>query len=321
MSAKRGVSDGHTLEYSKRLAGEIINLDILERQLNDAKKNEVGFLKEFNRRQRELDDFKNGKPFDAVMKAVQDQRDNLINLNRVENTSQDKNKPQIDLAKLRISSREEQIESAKARISLKTEQIKKIQLNILGETQKIQSLESLQIYDTQIVTRLELETKQSTERGLANYISIKELEGRMTHYTQLQIESNEITANLKVVGQVIKNFEEQIRNAKGGSLTNTLHPHFGGPPSDLHKSLGSWWGGSQLAPHNHLLTGGLSSGGGGSHLPAMMYSAAQPNAGKEGHVSSPDLDLNYDDLFQTPPEDREAADFLQNLRDRGGSLS
>ena len=42
---------------------------------------------------------------------------------------------------------------------------------------------------------------------------------------------------------------------------------------------------------------------------------------KEGHVSSPDLDLNYDDMFPTSSEDIEAADFLQNLRQRGRSLS
>jgi hypothetical protein len=325
MSAKRSGSHYHSMDSAKRTAASVENLEDLEKVLKFAKQNEAEYLKEFNARQHTLRRIAMGRSSPNIIEDMEGERQHLININNIENSSQDHVLAQIRSLHAKISAREERINSLK--------------VNTAGEVQdeRTKALEIEMFHDTRTIGKLTSEHEQSMHRGRLNYNSIKELEAQITQYVHTTNQSDAIAKGMQDTRRIIREYEDKIREAKEKHLTGKRH--FDAASAGSHSPFASGWahtlnhppraaggsmkGGSQLAPHERILTGGSGSsyhlgaavGGGGRYgdgdghqLPPMIspsvrsFSPLTANTtttttspGRGGHISPPDV--NYDDLF------------------------
>ena len=324
MSAKRSGSHDHSMDSAKRTAASVKNLEGLEKVLKIAKQTEADYLTEFNARQHTLSRIAMGRSSRNIIKDIEGETQHLIGMNRVENSSQDSMLAQINSLRAKISAREKRITSLKV-ISAGEAR---------GESTK--ALETENSHDIQKVGKLWREHKQSMDRGQSNYTLIKELEATKDHYIYVTNQSDEIAESMRTTRHIIREYEDKIREAKE-HLTGKRH--FDAASAGSHSPFGSRWahtlnhppraaggsmkGGSQLAPHERILTGGSGSsyhlgaavGGGGRYgdgeghqLPPMIspsvrsFSPLTANTtttttspGRGGPISPPDV--NFDDLF------------------------
>ena len=325
MSAKRSGSHDHSMDSAKRTAASVKNLEGLEKVLKIAKQTEADYLTEFNARQHTLSRIAMGRSSRNIIKDIEGETQHLIGMNRVENSSQDSMLAQINSLRAKISAREKRINSLK--------------VNSAGEVQdeRTKALEIEMFHDTRTIGKLTSEHKQSMDRGQSNYNLIKELEAQKDHYIYVTNQSDEIAESMRTTRNIIREYEHKIREATKEHLTGKRH--FYADSAGSHSPFGSRWahtlnhppragggsmkGGSQLAPHERILTGGSGSsyhlgaavGGGGRYgdgeghqLPPMIspsvrsFSPLTANTtttttspGRGGPISPPDV--NFDDLF------------------------
>ena len=285
MSAKRSGSHDHSMDSAKRTAASVENLEDLEKVLKFAKQTEAEYLKEFNARQHTLSRIAMGRSSRNIIKDIEGETQHLIGMNRVENSSQDSMLAQINSLRAKISAREKRINSLK--------------VNSAGEVQdeRTKALEIEMFHDTRTIGKLTSEHKQSMDRGQSNYNLIKELEAQKDHYIYVTNQSDEIAESMRTTRHIIREYEDKIREATKEHLTGKRH--FDAASAGSHSPFASGWahtlnhppragggsmkGGSQLAPHERILTGGSGSS---YHLGAAVGGGGRYGDG-EGHQLPP----------------------------------